>query len=363
MPRRHTITAARRAPDPPAVVHGRGKQGAPRPGHGLHVLHAAHRLPRIPLSPPFRSRLSAAPSRLQEPIPNAGRPAQSGGRTARGWGGGKRRRWIVSTRNSPACKAPCRPPPSHTPDLFGSTRLQPAAPARRATPRSGAGAARAPPARAAVHTRVSSRDEVEDAIASNPLFNSQFMGVLRDSIARQGAEALTRSARPAEPRRVWPPPPRPPTAGASSALAHPPIPPSFPPSLCAQAVGHGGGVDHGAGPVEADAAADGGVARPARPPDCGAAEAGGPHGVCAEQVVRGWLQAGGGCGIRFGAVCAGGGTGSTCGAGGVVDDTCLGTGPARSVRLDLAPAPRPAIRSRGDAAYLNALKELMHGDL
>lgn len=42
--------------------------------------------------------------------------------------------------------------------------------------------------------------QVQNAIASNPLFNSQFMGVLQDSLARQGADALTASTKPAVPR-------------------------------------------------------------------------------------------------------------------------------------------------------------------
>jgi hypothetical protein len=43
------------------------------------------------------------------------------------------------------------------------------------------------------------RSEVEEAIASNPLFNNQFMSVLQDSLARQGEQSLT-TAPPAEPR-------------------------------------------------------------------------------------------------------------------------------------------------------------------
>lgn len=43
------------------------------------------------------------------------------------------------------------------------------------------------------------KEDVQQAIASNPLFNSRFMGVLQDSLARQGAEALT-SAPPVEER-------------------------------------------------------------------------------------------------------------------------------------------------------------------
>ncbi|KAL4856984.1 hypothetical protein ACK3TF_002677 [Chlorella vulgaris] len=62
----------------------------------------------------------------------------------------------------------------------------------------------ATPARrnAAARTRLvsrSGRPDVEQAIANNPLFNSQFMGVLQDSLARQGEQALT-SAPPTEPR-------------------------------------------------------------------------------------------------------------------------------------------------------------------
>jgi hypothetical protein len=45
------------------------------------------------------------------------------------------------------------------------------------------------------------RSEVEEAIASNPLFNNQFMSVLQDSLARQGEQSLT-TAPPAEPRWV-----------------------------------------------------------------------------------------------------------------------------------------------------------------
>ena len=45
-----------------------------------------------------------------------------------------------------------------------------------------------------------STDEALSSIAGNPLFNnSQFMGVLQNSLARQGPDALT-SAPPAEPR-------------------------------------------------------------------------------------------------------------------------------------------------------------------
>lgn len=62
-------------------------------------------------------------------------------------------------------------------------------PARRAAPASRAGR---------LVARVS-RNEVEDAMASNPLFDNQFMSVLQDSLARQGDQALT-SAPPAEPR-------------------------------------------------------------------------------------------------------------------------------------------------------------------
>ncbi|KAI7840914.1 hypothetical protein COHA_005346 [Chlorella ohadii] len=74
---------------------------------------------------------------------------------------------------------------------------------RPAAPAAGRRAARRPAAAAAaprdVRARVS-RDDVEDAIATNPLFNNQFMGVLRDSLARQGSESLTRSAQPEGPR-------------------------------------------------------------------------------------------------------------------------------------------------------------------
>ncbi|KAL4419787.1 hypothetical protein ABPG75_006885 [Micractinium tetrahymenae] len=43
------------------------------------------------------------------------------------------------------------------------------------------------------------REDVEEAISSNPLFTPQFMSVLQDSLARQGSSALT-SAPPTEPR-------------------------------------------------------------------------------------------------------------------------------------------------------------------
>jgi hypothetical protein len=73
---------------------------------------------------------------------------------------------------------------------------------RPAAPAAGRGAAARRPAAAAprdVRARASQGD-VEDAIASNPLFNSQFMGVLRDSLARQGSESLMRNAQAQGPR-------------------------------------------------------------------------------------------------------------------------------------------------------------------
>lgn len=79
-----------------------------------------------------------------------------------------------------------------------------AAPAASLPGRRAAAAAPLPPAARRVRARVGSREgnPVEDAIASNPLFNAQFMGVLRDSLARQGSDSLTRNASPAEPRCV-----------------------------------------------------------------------------------------------------------------------------------------------------------------
>lgn len=70
---------------------------------------------------------------------------------------------------------------------------KPAVPARRSGAAAGA-TQRASRVRVQAH-----QGDVEQAIASNPLFNSQFMGVLQDSLARQGSEALTK-APPAEPR-------------------------------------------------------------------------------------------------------------------------------------------------------------------
>lgn len=71
-----------------------------------------------------------------------------------------------------------------------------------ATGRAAAPAATGRPApahsRAASRVRVA-REDVESAIATNPLFNSQFMGVLQESLARQGPESLTNVPK-AEPR-------------------------------------------------------------------------------------------------------------------------------------------------------------------
>lgn len=67
-------------------------------------------------------------------------------------------------------------------------------PSRRAA---GAAAARQPPR--SVRVRVA-REDVQNAIASNPLFNDQFLGVLRDSMARQGEDVLVRKGPPVEPR-------------------------------------------------------------------------------------------------------------------------------------------------------------------
>ncbi|PSC70061.1 molybdenum cofactor biosynthesis [Micractinium conductrix] len=54
-------------------------------------------------------------------------------------------------------------------------------------------------AAAAAGSGAPQRDEVVSAVTTNPLFNNQFMGVLQNSLARQGVDSLTR-APPTEPR-------------------------------------------------------------------------------------------------------------------------------------------------------------------
>lgn len=133
--------------------------------------------------------------------------------TSRSACGVRRRSWEKPT--TPAACSLCsrsarhnRHNPQHA--LCSPRCLQPV-PA--ASARSSAASAVAAPRRC-VRVRAVGPEDVQSAIASNPLFhNSQFMGVLQDSLARQGADALTRSAQPAEPRWVL---------GGDGWQAHPP---------------------------------------------------------------------------------------------------------------------------------------------
>lgn len=130
------------------------------------------------------------------------------------------------------------------------------------------------------------RSEVEEAIASNPLFNDQFMSVLQDSLARQGEQSLT-TAPPSEPR--WAPLPEAALFQCSCHqsllfyLSRDPLSPRR--RLTLQCVCHRGGADGGSAAEQAEPGAADGVARPAGPADCHPAEAGGvPRCVAGSQT-------------------------------------------------------------------------------